>query len=76
MPSEVSDIKQFIEICRRKDAKCMFCTSTTITGKRRRRIRGEFGQEEGYVQKDWGMSPRLDAERNNRGMEIGKAEMR
>jgi hypothetical protein len=22
MPSEVSDIKQFIEICRRKDAKC------------------------------------------------------
>jgi hypothetical protein len=26
MPSEVSDIKQFIEICRRKDAKC---TSTT-----------------------------------------------
>jgi hypothetical protein len=25
MPSEVSDIKQFIEICRRKDAKCTFC---------------------------------------------------
>jgi hypothetical protein len=24
MPSEVSDIKQFIEICRRKDAKCTF----------------------------------------------------
>jgi hypothetical protein len=23
MPSEVSDIKQFIEICRRKDAQCM-----------------------------------------------------
>lgn len=22
MPSEVSDIKQFIEICRRKDAQC------------------------------------------------------
>lgn len=29
MPSEVSDIKQFIEICRRKDAKC---TSTTSAG--------------------------------------------
>ncbi|USP79901.1 ribosomal protein L38e [Curvularia clavata] len=27
MPSEVSDIKQFIEICRRKDAKC---TSTNF----------------------------------------------
>jgi hypothetical protein len=27
MPSEVSDIKQFIEICRRKDASC---TSTTF----------------------------------------------
>lgn len=26
MPSEVSDIKQFIEICRRKDAKCTFTT--------------------------------------------------
>jgi hypothetical protein len=25
MPSEVSDIKQFIEICRRKDAKCTLC---------------------------------------------------
>lgn len=24
MPSEVSDIKQFIEICRRKDASCAF----------------------------------------------------
>jgi hypothetical protein len=24
MPSEVSDIKQFIEICRRKDASCTF----------------------------------------------------
>lgn len=24
MPREVSDIKQFIEICRRKDAKCTF----------------------------------------------------
>jgi hypothetical protein len=24
MPREVSDIKQFIEICRRKDASCMF----------------------------------------------------
>lgn len=24
MPQEVSDIKQFIEICRRKDASCMF----------------------------------------------------
>jgi len=23
MPREVSDIKQFIEICRRKDAKCL-----------------------------------------------------
>lgn len=22
MPTEISDIKQFIEICRRKDAKC------------------------------------------------------
>jgi len=27
MPSEVSDIKQFIEICRRKDAKCTFRNS-------------------------------------------------
>ena len=27
MPSEVSDIKQFIEICRRKDAKCTFTMS-------------------------------------------------
>lgn len=25
MPSEVSDIKQFIEICRRKDAQCTSC---------------------------------------------------
>ena len=24
MPQEVSDIKRFIEICRRKDAKCKF----------------------------------------------------
>jgi hypothetical protein len=24
MPQEVSDIKQFIEICRRKDASCKF----------------------------------------------------
>jgi hypothetical protein len=24
MPREVSDIKQFIEICRRKDASCTF----------------------------------------------------
>jgi hypothetical protein len=29
MPSEVSDIKQFIEICRRKDAKCMFYLDPT-----------------------------------------------
>lgn len=28
MPSEVSDIKQFIEICRRKDASCAFFPST------------------------------------------------
>lgn len=28
MPKEVSDIKQFIEICRRKDASCTFFTST------------------------------------------------
>ena len=27
MPSEVSDIKQFIEICRRKDAKCRSISS-------------------------------------------------
>jgi hypothetical protein len=27
MPSEVSDIKQFIEICRRKDASCTFYNS-------------------------------------------------
>ncbi|KAL1634168.1 60S ribosomal protein L38 [Neofusicoccum ribis] len=26
MPSEVSDIKQFIEICRRKDASCLVGT--------------------------------------------------
>jgi hypothetical protein len=31
MPSEVSDIKQFIEICRRKDAKC---TSYNSGGRR------------------------------------------
>jgi len=30
MPSEVSDIKQFIEICRRKDAKCTFCDSVLV----------------------------------------------
>jgi hypothetical protein len=24
MPSQVTDIKQFIEICRRKDASCVF----------------------------------------------------
>lgn len=29
MPSEVSDIKQFIEICRRKDASCTFCPNST-----------------------------------------------
>ncbi|OOO14315.1 Ribosomal L38e protein [Aspergillus oryzae] len=26
MPREISDIKQFIEICRRKDASCTFFT--------------------------------------------------
>lgn len=32
MPSEVSDIKQFIEICRRKDASCeqTRCASTRL----------------------------------------------
>jgi hypothetical protein len=29
MPSEVSDIKQFIEICRRKDASCTFFPNFT-----------------------------------------------
>jgi len=37
MPSEVSDIKQFIEICRRKDAKCT--SHHTIS-------RGRMSQEE------------------------------
>jgi hypothetical protein len=32
MPSEVSDIKQFIEICRRKDAKCTFTCLPAHTG--------------------------------------------
>lgn len=31
MPSEVSDIKQFIEICRRKDAKCASLPSFPAT---------------------------------------------
>jgi hypothetical protein len=31
MPQEVSDIKQFIEICRRKDASCEFGHATIIT---------------------------------------------
>jgi hypothetical protein len=30
MPREVSDIKQFIEICRRKDASCMFCVVVVV----------------------------------------------
>ena len=30
MPQEVSDIKQFIEICRRKDAKCMIPLSISL----------------------------------------------
>jgi len=30
MPSEVSDIKQFIEICRRKDASCTSTTSFPV----------------------------------------------
>jgi hypothetical protein len=35
MPREVSDIKQFIEICRRKDASC---TSTSLALKWRRKL--------------------------------------
>ena len=37
MPSEVSDIKQFIEICRRKDAKCTSTNSESVRGCRNRR---------------------------------------
>ncbi len=37
MPSEVSDIKQFIEICRRKDAECK-PTSTSLAPPREQRI--------------------------------------
>ena len=32
MPREVSDIKQFIEICRRKDAKCEILWSISSDG--------------------------------------------
>ena len=32
MPREVSDIKQFIEICRRKDAKCEILWSVLRDG--------------------------------------------
>ena len=34
MPREVSDIKQFIEICRRKDAKCTSLPETSESLKR------------------------------------------
>ena len=34
MPSEVSDIKQFIEICRRKDASCAWLSSPITDGTR------------------------------------------
>jgi hypothetical protein len=40
MPSEVSDIKQFIEICRRKDASCTFYNSPARGGLRKRRKSG------------------------------------
>jgi hypothetical protein len=35
MPSEVSDIKQFIEICRRKDAKCTLCELSMLVAVQR-----------------------------------------
>jgi hypothetical protein len=34
MPAEVSDIKQFIEICRRKDAQCTFYELPSSLGSR------------------------------------------
>lgn len=40
MPAEVSDIKQFIEICRRKDAQCT-CPILRLQWKRRERESGQ-----------------------------------
>lgn len=40
MPSEVSDIKQFIEICRRKDAQCTSaCHTHRVRDAQKRRTR-------------------------------------
>lgn len=60
MPSEVSDIKQFIEICRRKDAKCTstnFDAEEVAVAKRGGCSRGEgrkcdFGPRQGCTEKN------------------------
>lgn len=43
MPREVSDIKQFIEICRRKDAKCKPLSHDSVEYQLRERERGMDG---------------------------------
>jgi hypothetical protein len=44
MPSEVSDIKQFIEICRRKDAQCTCRAHYTIVPGRAVQKRRDWGR--------------------------------
>jgi hypothetical protein len=45
MPREVTDIKSFIEICRRKDARCTSNHTNSPGGKKEERNRKKHGDE-------------------------------
>lgn len=44
MPREISDIKTFIEICRRKDASCTYTTKQSNKRRNEERRKHALGQ--------------------------------